>query len=476
MFGFAHNKIIGLEVDEGLVVACVLVKKGRTPALTRCSTAATLEDTVAGGIAKEAPAFIALPAQIILFKSFYIPAALSKSRNQHRDIMAFLVRQNLPLKLEECFWDTFIWSSNLTLIAAKKEMVEKNIAHVNDAGLMCAGVTVAASALYNVFILNYPERKNDRCVLLHIRNAASDLVLYEPNHLWMYPLSIGKKDFGQAPQTALNLFSELERTFNAHTSQHPQAQGRPGGYFYLSGRGADAALADALKKHLPDYQMDLLDPLRKIPSLAKDIGNPSEIALAVGIGLSAFGASGALSTNMIRGKVSKAKSSLWLELLQKFALIGMLALSAALMIYNARLFAQLKRQSAVNKNIQEELASVVPQIKEAQAQQEKLKVLESFLETRIKAQMLYLKVLSTLAQSKGANVAIKEFSADKKDAQLEVGLSGAANGYNDINNFLANLKKNPEISNVKVVASTFPQGDEKEGAPIDFKVRFEVQL
>ena len=475
MFGLTKNKVVGLEVDEGFVAACALAKKGRAVGMARYSVGGSLGEIASSDVAKDTPVYIAIPAQVVLFKTFYIPAALGKSKHRQKDIMAFLVRQSLPFKLEECYWDTFIWNNNLTLIAAKREMVEKYMSQVGEAGLVCAGVAVSASALYNVLIYNYPERKNDRCALLHIRNSASDLVLYEPGHLWMYPLSVGKKDFGSPEETAARLSAELQRTFNAHTLQHQQALARPGGYFYVSGRGATPALAQALKQSLPGYQFDMLDPFKKIAGAGPDVQNPSNLALAVGVGLSqlAFGAS--LTTNMIRGKVSREKSSARWGFLQKASLVFVTLAAAALVFVDAGLMTQLKQQKTSNQSTQGQIDSVLPRVKEIKVEQEKLKMLGDFLEGRIQAQMFYLRVLATLAESKTANVAIKDFSADKKDMQLDVALAGSAAGYNDINDFLANLKKNPDIKNVKVVASTFPQGAQ-ESKPVDFKVRFEVQL
>jgi type II secretory pathway component PulL len=475
MLGLTQNKIIGLDIDEGAVTACILARKASAPTLLRSASASSLGDMASENLPREAKVVIAIPAQVILFKTFYVPAALAKGMNRHKGIIAFLTRQSLPFKLDECYWDTFIWGNNLTFIAAKKEMVQRYITQVSDAGLTCVGVTIAASALYNVFILNYPEHTNDRSVVLHIRHSASDLVLYEPGHLWMYPLSFGRKDFSSSGDAAAQLASEIQRIFNAHTLQHAQVSQKTGGFFFVSASQASPELAGELAKHLPDFQLQPLNPLKKIQTAAKNIGDQSAITLAVGIGLSKLACGSCLSINMIRGRVLQEKSSHAFGLLRRLSSIAVTLCAVAGVLLNASLLVQLKQQSLANKKSQEQIASVLPQVKAIKLKQNKMRELEAFLEQRIHAQMVYLKVLATLAESKSVDISIKEFSGDKKDTQLEIALSGTASGYNDINDFLANLKKNPDIKNVKVVASTFPQG-ESPAKPIDFKVRFEVPL
>jgi len=473
---WGRNKIIGLDVDEGLSVACELIRKAPRVTLTRYVKGASLAEVAANPLLKDAQVMVSIPTQIVLFRNFYTPAALAKSKgkNKVQDIIAFLVRQNLPFKLDECFWDAFIWGNHLHFIAAKKEMVEKYISQVEDAGLTCVGATVSPAALYNVLIYNYPGRQNARCAILNIRHTASDLLMYEPQKMWMYPLSVGKKDLKGSSESTQSFSLEVQRAFNAHYLQNPPAAAQTPGYFYLSGYEPSAEMTASLKKALPDFEIAALEPLTKVVSKGA-VEDPSVMALGIGLGLSHFDIPGGLRTNLIKDKVAKNRWLATFAMMKTAAAVLISAVAAILLIRDIVLFNNFNKQAQVDRDTQAQVSSSLPQVKSLKEEKEKLGTVVNFLEAKLNQQMQYLKVLALISESKAASVLIKDFAAQKKESLLEVSLSGTAVTYEEINNFLANLKKNQDIKDVKVVASSFP-ALETETKAIDFKLRFDVQL
>ncbi|MGE5197352.1 MAG: hypothetical protein ACM3IL_02485 [Deltaproteobacteria bacterium] len=470
-----QNNIIGLDVDDGYAAASELGKKASRIALIRHAQASGLQELMRSPWLKEARLFIGIPAQIVLFRSFYITAALVKSKNKEKDIAAFLSRQSLPFKLEECYWDTFIWNNNLNFIAAKKEMVHRYLAQVEDLGLECCGVTVSLAALYDVLIHNYPEREKDRFAVLNIRTASSDLLIYEPKRIWIYPLSMGKKDFKNYSEALMKFPAEIQGIFNSHYLQNPQSNRQSPGYLYLSGLESSADLVSALKTAMTDFEVDLLEPLKKIALPGDRVNTPQAIALSVGLGISGFGSAAGLNINLIKAKIRSEKQTSRLYVLQKAAVAALLVFAALLSAADIGFLNKLNLYKRMNKDTELQISSTLPQIKALKDEEAKLKTLQAFLDSRVKQQMLYLKILATVSESKTSSVIIKEFSAERKGERLLTFISGTAPTYEEINNFLANLKKNPDIKDVKVMASTFPAG-ESENKAIDFKIGFEVQL
>jgi hypothetical protein len=473
---WGRNKIIGLDVDEGLSFACELSGDPSRVTLTRYVKGGSLAELAANPLLKDAQVIISIPTQIVLFRNFYTPAALAKSKgkNKFKEIAAFLVRQNLPFKLEECYWDAFIWGNNLHFIAAKKEMAEKYISQIEDAGLTCLSATVSPAALYNVLIYNYPGKQNARCAILNIRHTASDLLMYEPHKMWMYPLSVGKKDLKGSPESTERFSLEVQRAFNAHYLQNPPAAAQAAGYFYLSGSEASQVLTESLKKALPDFEIAPLEPLAKVASKGT-AENQSLMALAIGLGLSSFDIPGGLRTNIIKDKVAKGRLDATFAMLKTAAAAFISLVAALLLIRDLMLFNNFNKQARLNRDTQDQVSSTLPQVKNLKQEKEKLGTVVNFLEAKLNQQMQYLKVLALISDCKSASVLIKDFSAQNKESLLEVSLSGTSTTYEEINNFLANLKKNPDIRDVKVLASSFPEAGAETKA-IDFKLRFDVKL
>jgi hypothetical protein len=491
MLIWRQRKIIGLDIDEGLVVATELTKRQGELYLTRFAVTSDLKELTRDPYFKGANVIISLPTQVVLFRSFSSRPALKSAKSKQKDIIAFLSRQNLPFKLEDCFWSAFNLDNNFNLIAAKKEVVERLITQVQEYNFYVLGVTSSLVALYNVLILAYPGRQKDRFVLLNIRNSSSDLIIYESKRLWAYPLSMGKRNLSNEPETQSRFSIEVQRLFNAHYIQNPQGLQKPN-YFYLCGQDSTVGLISSLKNVLGDFEVAVLDPLKNLnistpesitnlprPSCHKESlsikeGRGSQImSLSLGLGFTYLRMPFALDVNLIEGKIKKEKFIALFNQLRKVSFYFSILVITCLLAWNIFTLKNLRKEISIYKRTTFEISSILPKIKVLKEEKERLQKLQDFLEKKLRLQKLSLRALAMLSEARPQTIEIKELDVQMKDKELKVFLSGNTPTYQEINNFLARLKKNQNIKEAKVVASTFamPGTESKE---INFKLRFEV--
>jgi hypothetical protein len=77
-----------------------------------------------------------------------------------------------------------------------------------------------------------------------------------------------------------------------------------------------------------------------------------------------------------------------------------------------------------------------------------------------------------LSKSKPTYIEIKELDSRIKDKRIVINLSGVASNYEEINDFLSNLKKNESIKDAKIVFFDFPSDEIKK---VTFEMRFEME-
>lgn len=467
-----RNKIIGIDIDEGSLAAVELSKEKGKISLSRYKVSVSLKELAEDNFLKGKEAVISLPTQIFLFRSFLVPPQL-KSENKEKDIASFLLRQNLPFKLEECFWNTFIFNNYINLLAARKEGIEKYLKQIEELGLSCAGVTASFMALYNIFIYNYGGRQdNDRFTLLNVKNSSCELFISDKARIWVYPLAIGRRDFKDAKETAEKFSAEILRTFNSHSLQNP-ASGKISGVLYVSQGDFSEALISYLKGVLGELEILVFEPFKKI-GLPDAVPMQQKQLLVNGLGcaLGYLDPISSFNINLIKEKIKKELDFGRTKVFKKASFYFAIFILACLFLLDAASFRRLLTAKSAYKNSQLLVSSVFGQAKTLKEEKEKLLRLNDYLSSKLKQQKLYIKTLAMISESKSDSLEIREFEGKAKDGALLVNLSGKASAYETINDFLANLKKNDDIREVKIAFSSSHPADEKA---IAFKIRFETQ-
>lgn len=465
------NKIAGLDIDDNAVIATELVRRPKgTFHLGKYLNAKTLKELALNPFFKDAGVVINLPTQVVLLRSFNAPAFGKRSS----EILPFLSKQPLPFKLEDCFWDTFIMDSTVNLIAARKEVVERYLAQAKETGLNVIGVVNSQTALYNVFMLNYPEAQ--KFILLDIRTSSTDLIIHENRKFWSYPLSIGRVDLEEDSSAQERFSSELQRLVNSHYLQNPSAA-KPGeNTIYICGKFLSANLINPLKEVLGDFNILVLDPFKNIDTLESGFtDSPESIALSMGLSLGYLSSPGALRINLIREKIQKDEREQKIKFVKRAYLAACAAACAFLLVLNIRLVMSLFKEIAVSSDIKSQLSRMLPEVKALSEEKTTLLKESQFLSGRLVEQGLYLKALAAVSQARPAAMKIKEFNVEAKEGKLFVLFSGSSLSFEEMNEFVSRLKKEEGLAEVKVVASTLP-GEEGKGDRIDFNLRFEIPL
>jgi len=463
------TRIIGLDIDEGSVIGTELFKKKGRICLGRSWKSPNLKELRIESYLQGV--VINLPTQMVLFRSFPLPPSLFKNKHRAKDIIAFLLAQNLPLKLEECFWDTFILNTTLNLIAAKKEIIEKYIKQVQDSGWKCLGINPSFMALYNVFIYNGPEK--DGFAILNIRNSASDLLIYENKRFWIYPISIGKLGLDNAADGLARFPIEVQRILNAHYLQNPLSQKRNVNLTLCGQINNFDNLALSLKNVLGELKIAISEPFKKIEASQRlSLSEQQPMITSLGLGLTYLKPVPCLNINLMKEKIRNEDLSKWRNFAKNaFLSLGVLSI-VFLLFFDLSLMRNLKAKNVVYKNTRFLISSVLPEAKILKEEKGRLQKLQGYLERKLEYHKLYLKVLAQISHSKPNYVQIQEVEAKQKDTAILVSLSGSAPTYGEVNVFLANLKKNKDITDVKIVFSSFPSNSAEA---ISFKLRFQEQ-
>lgn len=471
-----QKRIIGLDIDEASVIATALTLRRKHVYLDRYAVVSGVKELAADLFFRTAEVAINLPSQIVLFRSFHLASNFFKGKNFQKDILSFLQRQNLPFRLEDCYWSWFKSDSNLNFISVRKDAADRIMQQVEAAGFHVTALCVPLIALYNVLIHTYPERLKERFAILNIKTASSDLVIYEARRLWIYSLPIGSRNLQESKEALENFSIEAQRIFNSHYLQNPPTQQSVPNYFYVTGKGFLEPLVPALKKILVDFEISILTPLGAIESSVKNKDyaiNQQAMSLSLGLGLTYLDSPFGIKINLIKEKINKAKKATRMGFLRSALFIVAVFVASNLALLDIKLIGQVKTQAAFFKKSEYQVSSIMPQTRVLIEEKEGLTKIEEFLTKRVNQQVLYLDSLAVLAESKPSAVTIKEVDAEVKAGRLLAVISGVAGNYEDINIFLNDLKKKDNIKDVKVVASTFPS-PEAGTKEIDFKLRFEM--
>ncbi|MFH1414444.1 MAG: PilN domain-containing protein [Candidatus Omnitrophota bacterium] len=467
-----EKSIISIDIDEGALTAAKLSKKKNLISLDGFKSVNSLAQLAGDPAFKGKSVVLAFPAQALLFRSFSIDSTFLRGPEQKKRIDSFLSRQNLPLNLDDCYWQTFVLGGRLNLIAAKKKIVDNIILRIPEEGFNIAGVIPSFLALYNLVVYNYPEK--ERFTLLNLRNSSSELLIVEKKQVWLYPLAAGKEHIKEDLNNENILFQELRRILNTHYLQNPSADPKPNS-LYLVGTEYSEIFNSVLKQTFTNHDLIPLEPLKKITSLAdKSFRIPATLTLSIGLGLSFLSAGGLVSVNLLKAKLKKDMIFVGEILLEK-TLVGLGGVVFIFLLFSViKSAVVLKSQSALLKSSRSQMESALPQVKELKKKKEALEGLTDFLGQELNQQTLYLKALSAISENKSPNLVIEQFEAKVRQGVIEVFLSGRAGNYEEINQFLSKLKNNQSFREVKMLSSELPSREAAVEA-VDFQLSFKAE-
>jgi hypothetical protein len=180
------------------------------------------------------------------------------------------------------------------------------------------------------------------------------------------------------------------------------------------------------------------------------------------------------AVNFIKDRIRRENRLVQAGITRKLVTVGVLAAGGCLLIGDLLLAGRLQKEKAVYAQLTTQVDKILPSVKQLLLEKEAITSQIAFLQQQRADQQLYLQALALISKHKPAGVTIKEFDSKLSNSLLEIVITGASGGYEQVNIFLSGLKKEPGVYEPKVVASTFP-GAQGAGSVIDFKLRFEVK-
>lgn len=477
-----------IDPDGGIVTAVEVSKRARRLYLSGYKIAHAVEDAAslpallsakprAGRQGcppvRDLAVVAALPTQGLLLKSFPAPQPLFRNKDPRREAALFLSRQNLPLKLDECFWHVHYADGFLHLAAARKDAVEKFLAAFRESGLNVTAVVPAVYAVFN--FIQYAYGRRDRFIAVQMHADTTDLLVCENTRIWVYPLPAGRSVLN-AGQGEMRIFlQEIRRVISTHYMQNACAGAKDRNVLFISGASYPDFFVAELKKVCADYEVTAVEPLKKIETSAAP--RPEELPLltqAVGLGITSLEFAHLVPINLIDEKIKAERFVCRVNMAERLGIYAASGACAALLILNGVLISRIAPERKMLQLSRYEVDTFLPQIKALKEEKEKLLRVREFLRKKTEEQSLYMKALAAVAETKSPFLEIHSFEAKTQDGRLEAFIMGNAADYSEINEFLVKLKNRAGISDVKVVASTLPAAG--GGAAIDFKLRFDARV
>ncbi len=460
------KKILAFDIDEGQIA--LLELSGRLGSLGVDSVQLfSALDQVKPFHAKDSVTILTIPARDIFIRSFSLPANdILKDKSK---LSSWLDKQSIPFKLESCYYDTFALGDYLNFMAVKKELLEQRLARVSASALMPQVVTASFLAMYNVFVYNYPEEREEFSVI-NIKNTYTEILLFEAKRFWFYALSSGS----QRMEASLEDFSsEVLRSYESHYLQNPAFRASLK-RVYITGRIKDG-LCESLSRVLKRDCFPL-EPLKKIsskPAVLKEKNDArAMLSLSLGCGLGVtYPRNNFISANLIREKLEKERDACQKESLKKFGFISLVVFAVLFVYLNLDAGIRIIRGSLFIKDSQAILKSVLPQTEILKNRIDGLNKLNVLLNGKLKQHKIWLSVFARIAESKPYDVDLLDIDGKRETDSYVVNISARAKSYPKINDFLATLKKDKQIKNIKVLSTTDVAA---EGQAIDFKMRVEV--
>lgn len=149
----------------------------------------------------DAPVFAALSGKQIFTRTINVPVINAKKVGRMVELEA---RQQIPGDFNDVRWGYHLSpaadgvSNDVTLFAARKELVDGLIQLCKACGLQLAGISITSLAVYNFVRFDQEFADDEAVVVLDVGAQNTDLVVYQGDMLWMRTLGISGGDITRA--------------------------------------------------------------------------------------------------------------------------------------------------------------------------------------------------------------------------------------------------------------------------------------
>lgn len=163
----------------------------------------------------DAPVIVALSGRQIFTKTINVPVL---NQNKIGRMVELEARQQIPGDFNEVEWDYHLTPSidgssyDVTLFAARRELVQNLVAMCNAAGVQLTAVSVSSLAVYNFVNYDQEFEEEESVVILDVGAENTDLVVYQGEHLWIRNLAFSGNDITRAFEKKFRVsFEEAEK-------------------------------------------------------------------------------------------------------------------------------------------------------------------------------------------------------------------------------------------------------------------------
>ncbi len=182
---------------------------------------------------------LSVSGQSVFIKFIKLPPVAA---DQVEQVVIFEAQQNVPFPIDEVTWDYQMTPSRgsgaeaeAVIVAMKKDVLEAEMAAVEDAGVRVRKIDVAPFALLNAF--RYSEPQTDDCSLIIDMGARStNLIFAEKSNFWVRNVPIAGNQISQS------ICNELQEPFSA-----AETLKKGKGFVSLGGVYADPEDGDAAR-------------------------------------------------------------------------------------------------------------------------------------------------------------------------------------------------------------------------------------
>ncbi len=163
----------------------------------------------------DAPVVVALSGRQIFTKTINVPVL---NQNKIGRMVELEARQQIPGDFNDVEWDYHLSPSidgasyDVTLFAARRELVHNLVTLCDAADLQLAGVSVSSLAVYNFVNYDQEFEEEESVVILDVGAENTDLVVYQDDHLWIRNLAFSGNDITHAFEKKFRVsFEEAEK-------------------------------------------------------------------------------------------------------------------------------------------------------------------------------------------------------------------------------------------------------------------------